>query len=256
MSRRPTVTVSFTAWSAPASFTELARGRPLLTSALFWNSKSGDTFVSCPGFIRDRMRRGSPLSPGPPGGSCFQTRHGPSLWHRAVSSVHGWHGHVMRHPDSLAARAASWRSLMWWRVVQVLGFSRYRTYRHPRRGWTRGAEVLFERCLGADFLTLAVDRQRWLASQPRFLTWCVETFGVAHRRLLPRVPPPGGAEEPRRSLRLEFRIEGRFLCVSIGLVLHSRHRPAAPAPARGEQKNNVTWRSWMLCCVVCRPRPL
>ena len=42
----------------------------------------------------------------------------PSLWHTAVRTSHGWHGHLHRHPTTPTAIVRAWMCLTWWRMVQ------------------------------------------------------------------------------------------------------------------------------------------
>ena len=123
----------------------------------------------------------------------FQSEGRPTLWHTAVTQIHGWWGHILRHPDKPAAKVATWRSVSWWRIVQSIRDPRDAAGRHPRRGWRRGSEELFEQCFGDACGAMAADRARWAAAKPVFLQWCVHRFGGALQA------PPPRAKRPRRS---------------------------------------------------------
>ena len=99
----------------------------------------------------------------------FRTGEDLSLWHAAVCAGHGWQGHVRRHPDSPPARADAWRNLAWWRTVQHIRHPTDPAGRHPRKGWSRGAEVCLMKCLGPDFAAMAADRMAWAAARGIFL---------------------------------------------------------------------------------------
>ena len=107
---------------------------------------------------------------------------------------------LLCHMDHPVARAARWRSILWWRAMQFAMAGGPSDGRHPSRGWQRGAEVHLEQALGPSFEHMALDRQRWGESREVFLSWCFDKFGGAQsvRRAGGEAPLPAPAGLPAR----------------------------------------------------------
>lgn len=119
-----------------------------------------------------------------------------TIWHRACSAVHGWAGHLQRHPTSPPARAAGWRDDTWWRATQAMGaaldFANTTSWRHPTTNWRRASWTPLWDCFGPEWQTRATDRELWFRCRHRFHEWCASRYGGTppDRRAPKRRRPP------------------------------------------------------------------
>ena len=101
------------------------------------------------------------------------------MWHRALTAIHGWAGHLARNKGPHRAPVVSWRNAEWWELMKAAGAtSTDQSWRHPRNNWVRGFESALVRKCGAGWKDLAnADRHLWMGQRPAFVAEAVHIWG-------------------------------------------------------------------------------